>query len=56
MWTMLAATWSFIRGEEGAAVIEYALALMLLLALTIAAIAAMGTTLSAVFDAASTSI
>jgi len=56
MRSLFAATWAFILSEWGAAIVEYALALVLLSVVTLAAIAALGSKLSAMFYTASTSI
>jgi len=56
MRTMLAATWAFIRGEEGMSVVDYALMLLFILAATIAGISIVGSQISAFFEAVSTSI
>jgi len=53
---MLAAALSFARGEEGVAIVEYALALVLIAVVSVVAIAALGAKLSAFFDVAATSV
>jgi Flp pilus assembly pilin Flp len=46
----------FIRGEEGVSLVEYALTLLLILIVTMAAISAFGSALSALFVGAASSI
>jgi Flp pilus assembly pilin Flp len=53
---VLAAVKTFARGEEGAAIVEYALGLALITLVCLASIAALGAKLSTFFNAASTTI
>lgn len=53
---VLAAAQSFARGEEGAALVEYALALALLTVLSISAVTALASKIVAFLNAASTTI
>jgi Flp pilus assembly pilin Flp len=53
---ILASIRDFVRGEEGVSLVEYALTLLLLLIVTMTAISAVGSSLSAFFIGASSSI
>jgi Flp pilus assembly pilin Flp len=53
---VLAAIKAFALGEEGASIVEYALALTLIAVVSLAAFAALGAQISAFLNAASTTI
>jgi len=56
MANVLAPARDFLRGEEGATIVEYALTLVLVLAVSVGAIAALGSGLSTLFVAVATSV
>ena len=56
MRTVLSNLWSLLRREEGASVVEYALALLLVAVVTVAAITLLGEALRDFFVNSSTSI
>jgi len=53
---LLASIGVFVRGEEGVSLVEYCLTLLLLLIVTMAAISALGSSLSKLFSDAASSI